>query len=58
MPIIERIKTKNFDLIETEVPETSYDNKFLVSMMNNPENIRNVRIYLNLGGISGAFAPR
>ena len=43
-PIIEPIKSKNFDVVEKEIPVTSFGFDFLASMMNKPELIRNVGI--------------
>lgn len=43
-PIIEPIKSKNFDMVEKEIPETTFSFEFLASMMNKPELIRNVGI--------------
>lgn len=43
-PIIEPIKSKNFDTIQKEIPETTFSFEFLASMMGKPELIRNVGI--------------
>lgn len=43
-PIIETIKSKNFDVVEKELPETTFSFEFLNSMMSKPELIRNVGI--------------
>ncbi|KAF8819406.1 hypothetical protein IE077_004216, partial [Cardiosporidium cionae] len=42
VPIIAPVRTKNFDLLEVDVPETSFSFEFLAGMMNKPELIRNV----------------
>lgn len=41
-PIIAPIKTKKFTLIETSLPPTSFDYKFLAGLMDHPPLIRNI----------------
>lgn len=43
-PIIEPIKSKDFDLVEKDVPETNYSLEYLKSLMKNQELIRNVAL--------------
>uniref|UniRef100_A0A0G4G840 Tr-type G domain-containing protein n=1 Tax=Chromera velia CCMP2878 TaxID=1169474 RepID=A0A0G4G840_9ALVE len=41
-PIIAPVRTKNFDLLEKELPETSFSFEFLAGLMEKPDLIRNV----------------
>ena len=41
-PIISTNKTKNFDIVEKTIPNTTFDWIFFKDMMNNTELIRNV----------------
>lgn len=43
-PIIEAIKSKNFEFMEKTIPETSFSFEFLGGLMNKPELIRNIGI--------------
>lgn len=43
-PIIAPIKTKKFAHVETELPETTYDLRFLAGLMDHPHMIRNVAL--------------
>lgn len=42
-PVIAITKTKNFDLTERTVPQTTFDHQFLRDLMKTPEVIRNVK---------------
>jgi len=41
-PIIAPVKSKNFDLLEKKMPETTFDFNFLAGMMDKPGLIRNI----------------
>eukprot|EP00747_Dinoflagellata_sp_TGD_P162540 gnl/TRDRNA2_/TRDRNA2_180238_c0_seq1.p1 gnl/TRDRNA2_/TRDRNA2_180238_c0~~gnl/TRDRNA2_/TRDRNA2_180238_c0_seq1.p1 ORF type:complete len:998 (+),score=250.36 gnl/TRDRNA2_/TRDRNA2_180238_c0_seq1:191-2995(+) len=41
-PIIAPVRSKNFDLLEKKMPETTFDFDFLAGMMDKPELIRNI----------------
>mmetsp|Transcript_17701 Transcript_17701/g.37892 ORF Transcript_17701/g.37892 Transcript_17701/m.37892 type:complete len:982 (+) Transcript_17701:99-3044(+) len=41
-PIIAPVKSKNFDLLEKKMPETTFDFNFLAGMMDKPNLIRNL----------------
>jgi U5 small nuclear ribonucleoprotein component len=41
-PIITPVKSKNFDLLEKSMPETTFDFNFLAGMMDKPNLIRNM----------------
>ena len=43
-PIVQILKNKKFDLVEKEVPQTTFSFEFLSQMMTRPELIRNVAI--------------
>jgi len=43
-PIIAPIKTKFFDIIEKEIPKTSFSYEYFINMMQNPELIRNIGV--------------
>ncbi|XP_051572794.1 116 kDa U5 small nuclear ribonucleoprotein component-like isoform X2 [Myxocyprinus asiaticus] len=44
VPIIKPVKTKQFTLMEQELPTTVYDMEFLADLMDSPELIRNVTL--------------
>jgi len=41
-PIITPVQSKNFDLLEKKMPETTFDFNFLAAMMDKPNLIRNI----------------
>merc|ERR1719203_2203156 len=41
-PIIQPVRSKNFDLLEKKMPDTTFDFNFLAGMMDKPNLIRNV----------------
>jgi len=41
-PIITPVQSKNFDLLEKKMPETTFDFNFLAGMMDKPNLIRNI----------------
>jgi len=43
-PIITPVRSKNFDLLEKKMPETTFDFNFLAGMMDKPNLIRNVAL--------------
>jgi U5 small nuclear ribonucleoprotein component len=43
-PIIAPVKSKNFDLLEKKMPETTFDFNFLAGMMDKPGLIRNISL--------------
>lgn len=43
-PIIKPVEPKKFDIVEKNVPETTFSFKYLEEVMKNPELIRNVGI--------------
>lgn len=47
-PIIAPIKTKCFSMVETKLPDTTFDFKFLAGLMDHPHLIRNVCLLGNL----------
>ena len=46
-PIVGTEKSKDFDLVEKIIPETTYNYEFMRFIMNNPELIRNVIYYFS-----------
>ncbi|KAI9295957.1 u5 small nuclear ribonucleoprotein component [Neoconidiobolus thromboides FSU 785] len=47
-PIVEPIKNKKYSLLETNIPELSFDKEFLIESTNYPDMIYNVAIIGNL----------
>merc|ERR1719277_1644328 len=43
-PIITPVRSKNFDLLEKKMPETTFDFNFLAGMMDKPNLIRNISL--------------
>lgn len=43
-PLISSLKTKNFDVVESVIPETTFSFEFLCGLMGKPELIRNVAL--------------
>ncbi|CAJ1351624.1 unnamed protein product [Effrenium voratum] len=41
-PIITPVQSKNFDLLETKMPDTTFDFNFLAAMMDKPNLVRNI----------------
>lgn len=41
-PIIAPIKTRKFEILEANLPETTYNKEFLVDIMTYPEIVRNI----------------
>merc|ERR1719507_2667749 len=41
-PIIAPVRSKNFDLLEKKLPETTFDFDFLAGLMDKPNLIRNI----------------
>jgi len=41
-PIIAPIKTKNFENVEKTLPQTTYSFRYLASLMDHPQFVRNV----------------
>lgn len=41
-PIIAPVRSKNFDLLEKKMPDTTFDFNFLAGLMDKPNLIRNI----------------
>ena len=54
-PIIAPVKNKNFDLVETTPPVTTYSTEFVCSLMNYPELLRNIAVVGHLHHGKTAF---
>jgi U5 small nuclear ribonucleoprotein component len=54
-PIIKPIKTKSFQIVEKDLPETIYKKEYIDDLMRIPERVRNVAIVGSLGHGKTAF---
>lgn len=42
VPIIAPVKSKDFDILEKEVPETNFNYEYIQTLSDNPKHIRNI----------------